>query len=202
MRWAVKLGHIDIRVEVSMLSSHLANLRSGHLEAAYHIIAYLKKDYKRTLAFDPRTPVIDQERFEKCDWTDFYRGAKEPILERAPKPRGKIVSIHCFVDASHANSQSNQRTQTGILIYINISPIIWSSKRQNTVETSTFGSELVALWIAVEQIQALCHKIRSSGTPIDGPADVFCNDESVTRTTRSPQDTLSKKHNAVSYHKI
>ena len=67
LRWAVELGRIDNMVEVSMLSSHLANPRSGHLEAAYHIIAYLKKDYKRTLAFDPRTPVIDQARFEKCD---------------------------------------------------------------------------------------------------------------------------------------
>ena len=79
------------------------------MEAAYHIIAYMKKDYKRKLAFDPRTSVIDQARFEKCDWTDFYREAKEPISERAPTLRGKIVSVHCFVEASHADSQSNWR---------------------------------------------------------------------------------------------
>ena len=70
------------------------------------------------------------------------------------------------------------------------------------METSTFGSELVALQIAVEQIQALCHKKRSFGTPIDGPADVFCDNEAVTRIARIPQAILSKKHNAVSYHKI
>ena len=96
-------------VEVSMFSSHITKPRSGHSEAAYHIIENLKKDYKRTLAFDPITPVIDQARFEKCDWTDFYREAKEPISERAPAPRGKIVSIHFFVDASHADSQWNRR---------------------------------------------------------------------------------------------
>ena len=120
------------------------------MEAAYHIIAYLKKDYKRTLAFDPRTPVIDQARFEKCDWTDFYRKAKEPILERSPTPRGNIASIHFLVEASHADIQSNRISQTGILIYLNRAQIIWFSKRQNSVETSTSGSEFVALRIDVE----------------------------------------------------
>ena len=90
----------------------------------------------------------------------------------------------------------------GILIYVNRAPIIWFSKRQNTVETSTFRSELVALRIAVEKIQALHQKIRSFGTLIDGPADVFCDNEAVTRIARIPQAILSKKHNAVSYHKI
>ena len=70
------------------------------------------------------------------------------------------------------------------------------------METSTFGSELVELRIVVEKIQAVRHKIGSSGTPIDGPADVFCDNEAVTRIARSPHATLSKKHNAVSYHKI
>ena len=71
-------------VEVSMLSSQLTNPQSGHSEAAYYIIAYLKKNYKRTLAFDPRTPLIDQARFEKCDWTDFYREAKDRFQRELP----------------------------------------------------------------------------------------------------------------------
>ena len=168
------------------------------MEVAYHIIAYFNKYYKRTLAFDPRTPVIYQARFEKCDWTDFYRKAKEPILKRSPTPIGKIVSIHCFVGASHADSQSNQRSQTRILIYVKRAPIIWFSKRQNAMETSTFGSELVTLRIATEKIQALRQKIRSFGTPIYGPADVFCDNEEVASIAKIPQAKLSKKHNAVS----
>jgi hypothetical protein len=41
MRWMVELGHIDIVVEVSMLSSYLVYPREGHLEAAIHIMGYL-----------------------------------------------------------------------------------------------------------------------------------------------------------------
>jgi hypothetical protein len=41
LRWAVKLGRIDITSEVSMLSSHLALPRDGHLAQAFHIFACL-----------------------------------------------------------------------------------------------------------------------------------------------------------------
>jgi hypothetical protein len=41
MRWMVELCHIDIATEVSLLSSHLAYPRKGHLETALHIMSYL-----------------------------------------------------------------------------------------------------------------------------------------------------------------
>ena len=42
-RWMVELGRIDICTEVSMMLSHLALPRKGHLEAVFYIFAYLKK---------------------------------------------------------------------------------------------------------------------------------------------------------------
>ena len=38
-----------------------------------------------------------------------------------------------------------KRSHTGISIYCNSAPIMWYSKAQSSVETSTFGSEFVAL---------------------------------------------------------
>ncbi len=40
--WIVELGRVDIDVEVSMMSSHLALPRMGHLKEIYHIFAYIK----------------------------------------------------------------------------------------------------------------------------------------------------------------
>ncbi len=78
LRWAIELGRVDIAMEVSMLSSHLAALpREGHLQQVYHIFGVLKAKPKRTLAFDPQHPDIDENRFVKCDWHDFYRGTAE-----------------------------------------------------------------------------------------------------------------------------
>ena len=72
-----------------------------------------------------------------------------------PEPRGHAVQINCFVDADHAGDVVSRRSHTGIIIYVNRAPVIWYSKRQNTVETSTFGSEFIALRIATELIEGL-----------------------------------------------
>ena len=202
LRWACEIGRIDILTEVSMLSTHLALPREGHLKQVYHIFGYLKANPKKTIAFDPRHPVISEERFVKHDWYDFYRDAVEPVPGDLPKPRGNIVSTHCFVDADHAANRATRRSQTGMLIFVNRAPIIWYSKRQNTVETSTFGSELIALKAAVETIQALRFKLRSFGIPIEGATNIFCDNEAVTKATRTPESTLSKKHNAVAWHRV
>ena len=201
LRWAVELGRIDIIMEVSMLSTHLALPREGHLQQAYHIFGFLKAKPKRTIAFDPQHPDIDEARFVKCDWHDFYRGAKEPIPGDAPVARGNIVSTHCFVDADHAGNRVTRRSQSGILLFVCRAVVLWFSKRQNTVETSTFGSEFVAMRIAVELIEALRYKLRMFGVPIDGPTNVFCDNEAVTKNAIYPESTLKKKHNAIAYHR-
>ena len=90
LRWAIELGRIDIMIEVSMLSTHLAMPRSGHLEQAIHIFAYLKVNTKKTLALDPQHPVYDENQFSLvADWHDFYRDAKEQIPNDFPPIKGE-----------------------------------------------------------------------------------------------------------------
>ncbi|KAI2489216.1 Reverse transcriptase (RNA-dependent DNA polymerase) [Fragilaria crotonensis] len=199
LRWAVELGRMDIFVEVSQLSQHQALPPRGHLEAAYHIFAFLKK----RVVFDPREPVIDERVFNTdADWTDFYGNVTEELPPNMPQPRGKAVVISCFVDANHAGNVVTRRSHTGILVYVQNAPILWFSKRQNTVESSSFGSEFVALRIAKEMIVALRYKLRMFGVPIIGPANVFCDNNGVVKNTSMPQSTLMKKHNAINYHAI
>ena len=59
-----------------------------------------------------------------------------------PEPRGELVKLWGYFDASHASCLKTRRSVTGILLFINSCPIYWYCKRQNTVETSTYGSEL------------------------------------------------------------
>jgi hypothetical protein len=63
MRWMVELGRIDIATEVSLLSSHLAFPREGHLETARHIMSYLSQKHNTRLIFDPTYPKIDMGQF-------------------------------------------------------------------------------------------------------------------------------------------
>ena len=201
LRWAVELGRVDILLEAALMATYMAMPREGHLQMLYRMFAYLKTHPKRKLGFDPAHPVVNEKRFKKCDWHDFYRDAKEAIPGDMPMPRGNPMSTHCFVDASHGSDMSTRRSQTGILIFCNRAPIIWYSKRQNTVEASTFGSEFQAMKNAVELIEALRYKLRMFGVPIDGPTNVFCDNEAVTKNTTLPESTLKKKHHSIAYHR-
>ena len=69
LRWMVELGRIDVCCEISMLSSHLALPREGHLEEVFHVFAYLKKHMNSEIVFDPTFPEIDMNDFQKQDWS-------------------------------------------------------------------------------------------------------------------------------------
>ena len=120
------------------------------------------------MAFDPQHPDIDESKFGKYDWHDFYRVAKEPIPGDMPEAHGNVVSTHCFVDADHAGNCITRRSQTGILLFVMRAPVVWYSKRQNTVKTSILGIEVVAMRISLELVEALHYKLRMFRIPIEG----------------------------------
>jgi hypothetical protein len=202
LRWICELGRIDILIDVAMLSRFLASPRRGHLDQAFHIFAYLKRYNRSSMVFDDTEPVFDESRFQKCDWTEYYPGACEAVPPDAPEVRGQSVSMSCFVDADHAGCRVTRRSHTGVLIFVNRAPILWYSKRQNTVEASTFGSEFIAAKVAVEMIEGLRYKLRMMGVQVDGPTNVFCDNESVVKNSTKPESTLKKKHNAIAYHRV
>jgi hypothetical protein len=202
LRWAVELGRIDMYTEVSLLSQHLALPRVGHLEAVYHIFAYLNKHEKSSIIFDPTDPIPITPKTAKPDWSSFYENIEEELPPRMPEPLGNPVNIHVFVDANHAGNVVTRRSHTGILVFVQNSPILWVSRRQNTVETSTFGSEFVALRNARDVTIALRYKLRMFGVPLEGPAQVYCDNQGVVKNTSIPESVLSKKHNAINYHAV
>jgi hypothetical protein len=77
-------------------------------------------------------------------------GRWEPMPHDMPRPRGRPVTTTEFVDASHASSKKTRKSHTGYLLFVNRAPIFWYSKRQQTVELSTFSSEFIALKAGVE----------------------------------------------------
>ena len=201
LRWICELGRLDILMPVSLLSRYLVAAREGHLDQIFHIFAYLKKYDTSTMVFDDTEPDFDERRFKVCDWSEYYPDAKEAVPKDMPKPRGRFVVMSCFVDADHAGCRVTRRSHTGVIIFVNRAPILWFSKRQNTVESSTFGSEFVAMRIAIEMIEGLRYKLRMMGLGIDGPCSVFCDNNAVVLNSSNPESMLKKKHAAINYHR-
>jgi hypothetical protein len=86
--------------------------------------------------------------------------------------------------------------------FLNRAPILWYSKRQNTVETSTFGSEYVAAKTAVEIIEGLRYKLRMMGIPVAGATNFFFRQRIGGKVIRPIQINIKKKHNAIAYHRV
>jgi hypothetical protein len=174
----------------------------GHLEQAFHAFGCLKTHPKRKLAFDPGHPVVNENRFQKCDWTEFCRDASEAIAGNMPLPGGNGMSTHCFVDANHAGDTETRRSQTGVLLFCNKAPAIWFSRRQNSVEASTFGSEFTAMKNVVEMIETLRCKLRMFRVPIEGPTNVFCDNGAVCANATRLESSLTKKHHSIACHRL
>ena len=211
LRWTCELGRLDILHEVSLLSQYLAQPRCGHLVQAMNIFVYLKHHNRSWM-------LLDHSRFD-IEWVpkgnndinpieraqglkDIYTDACDELPHNMPEARGKEVDITVFVDADHAGNRVTRRSHTGIIIYVNMAPIIWYSKRQNTVESSTFGSEFIALRIATDLVEALRYKLRMFGVPLSGPARVLCDNESVVKSSMYVESTLKKKHCSIAYHRV
>ena len=86
LRWIVELGRVDICLEISLMSSHLALPCEDHLDKPFHIFAYLKWKHRARMFFDPTYPSIDNYDFPRHDWQKHYGEVKEVILTNATSP--------------------------------------------------------------------------------------------------------------------
>ena len=106
-----------------------------------------------------------------------------------------------FKDASHATCLDTRRSVTDIFILLGNAPIFSYSKRQNTVESSTYGSELVAMRIAIENLLGIRYKLRVMGMDVEKCSTLLGDNNSVIVNTQLPSSSIKKKHNSVAFHK-
>ena len=96
VRWMIELGRINMITEVSLFSFFLAIPRRGHLEALFHIFAYLDIKHNSRMIFDPTHPEIDMSDFKICNWKEFDGSATEALPPDAPLPLGKEVDFNLY----------------------------------------------------------------------------------------------------------
>ena len=201
LRWIVELGRIDINCEVSEMASMMALPREGHLDQLYHMFGYLNCKHNAEMVFDPTVPTFDKSCFKRDDWSHTtYTNATEKIADNIPPPRGLGFTIRAYVDADHAGNLITRRSRTGFIVFLNNAPIYWSSKKQTGIETSSFGSEFMAMKSCCEYLRGLRFKLRSFGIPVDMPCYIFGDNKSVLSNTSLPDSVLQKKSLSIAYH--
>eukprot|EP00957_Ditylum_brightwellii_P002381 182884-Ditylum_brightwellii.AAC.1 len=126
LRWMVELCRVDICLEVSLMPSHLAMPREGHMA----------------------------ER----DWTSREIGhvqGKEEVPSSMHESRSTGFAMRAKVDAGHTGGTFTRQYRTIFIIYLSSAQNYWMSKKQTSIEASSFGSEFIATKQWCEQIYGL-----------------------------------------------
>ena len=110
------------------------------------------------------------------------------------------MDVNIFVDANHAHDKVTGRSVTGLFCFVGSTPVLWKSKRQASVQTSTFGAEFTALKKAVEEVITLRYYLRSMGIRVSKATPIFVDNMGVVLNASNPGSTLNKKSVALSYH--
>ena len=96
---------------------------------------------------------------------------KEIIPPNAPPGRGAGFIFRAKVDADHATDTVTRRSRSGFVVYLNNALMYWFSKKQTSVESSSFGSEFCAMKLCCEYLRGLRYKLRMMGIP--GRKEIF-----------------------------
>jgi hypothetical protein len=129
-----------------------------------------------------------------------YGNTREVLPLDAPKPLGKAVTLTHYVDANLFHDWVSGKSVTGVLHFINQTPLEWYTKKQSTVETATYGSEFLAARTCIEQIMDLRNYLRYLGVPIDTHSYMFGDNKAVVDSSTRLDAKLHKRHVALSFH--
>ena len=67
------------------------------------------------------------------------------------------------VHSDHVGDCITKRSRSGVIIWLNNTPIYWYSKKQGSYETSLFASEFIAIKQCCAYLRGLRYKLRMMG---------------------------------------
>ena len=134
LQWAISIGRLDIATAVMTLSKFRVAPRQGHLDRVKRIFSYLARFKEGTIKFSTDAPDLSSLETYDYDWAKtVYGNVKEDVPEDAPEPLGKCIHLTSYVDANLMHDLITGRSVTGILHFLNKTPIEWYTKKQPSV---------------------------------------------------------------------
>ena len=205
-QWATTIGRLDISFAVSSLSRFSAAPRERHLELALYLFGYLKQYPNRRLVLDSR-PLLTVDEALKTDsfhpdFLEDYPDAKEDVDPDLPTAYGVELESSIFFDADHAHDKVTRHSITGLIVFVGCTPVLWMSRRQGCIATSTYCAEFMAMRSAVEEAISVRYMLCCLGVPVLKPTQLYGDNASVIQNASIPHSDLKKKHIAISYHYV
>ena len=191
-QWLDTLGSFNLHAHVATMSRFRAAPRDGHMDRLKRIYAYAIRTRDYAVRF--RT---DQPHYSFLP-DDVHKIFPDDMRE----PPGEAVATTTTMDANLNHCLATGKSVTGCLYFVNKTLVDWCSKKQATVETATYGSELVAAKTATEQIMDIRQMLRYLGAPIVSKSYAFGDNRSVITSTTLPHSTPARHYNILAFHRV
>ena len=107
-----------------------------------------------------------------------------------------------FEDASLMHCLVTGKSLEGVLSSLNQTPVEWHCELQSTVETATFGSEFGVAKTGTDMVISLRASLMAMGVPLERAGWMLGDNQSVITQSTIPSSTLTKRHNALVYHRV
>ena len=119
---------------VTLNVSNVSTITFTKLEDAEICVCTQELDY----------PNVQEEEYK---WAkSVLCDVSEVVPKDVPEPLGKCITLPHYVYANLYHDMLTGHSITGSLHFLNKAPIDWYSKKQATVETTTYGSEFIAAY--------------------------------------------------------
>ncbi|CAM9879442.1 unnamed protein product, partial [Heterosigma akashiwo] len=129
-------------------------------------LAWLAKWTRPELAFTVQKLQRSQcnpepKHFEAAERAFWYlKGTQSECLRL-----GGDLALHAFTDANFCSDRTDGKSVSGYVLLLGDAPIVWASRLQGAVTTSTVEAEYLALRSAVKDIMWLRHLLADLGCP-------------------------------------
>ncbi|CAM9224442.1 unnamed protein product [Heterosigma akashiwo] len=113
---------------------------------------------------------------------------------------GGDLVLRAYSDADFCNDRVDGKLVTGYILFLGDAPIVWSSKLQGAVTTSTVEAEYMALRSAVKDIMWLRSLLAEMGCPQHDPTPVVEDNSACVEWANDLLVNKRNRHFHVSYH--
>lgn len=110
--------------------------------------------------------------------------------------------LKAFSDADFASCVDTRKSVSGVLLMLNGGPIIWSSRKQGIVATSTTDAEYIAAHDASKEIVWTRGLLQQIGYEHLGPTTLYCDNTAAETLIKNPTFHRRTKYVDIKYHYV
>ncbi|KAE9090712.1 Copia protein [Phytophthora fragariae] len=107
---------------------------------------------------------------------------------------GDRTGIRAYADANWGGDKQTRRSTSGVLLLLGGGPVVYKSKRQNTVALSSAEAEYMALSLAAQEVLWLRYLLVEMGFKAEGPTTLQLDNKSAIAMATNQGYTPRAKH--------